>query len=254
MGLSARQLQIYFLSPYQDIGGRYQGSKPATTARKRSLSVVPTPRVLPRPLETEASTERRRQEGAALTARKALLDGRRDWASEKDTLMAAVREAGHRAELAEGEATEAKVFWDGGGVKKYLRMCYRFLFLRDASDCILNTHGAVRTTTRFQVLGRVCSRFIAPLSTVRRPSGTVPKPCIVPAFPLPTSPCPPVPWTPARPPALSWSLCHRETNRRTPFCWRSAFSRRWSARLASIKRWKRRRARHATASGEWRGQ
>lgn len=112
MGLSAQQLKMYFLSPCQDIGGCYQSSKPATTTRKRSLSVVPTPRVLPRPPETEASTERRRQEGAALTARKALLDGRRDWAAEKDTLMAAVREAGHRAELAEGEATEAKVLWD----------------------------------------------------------------------------------------------------------------------------------------------
>lgn len=73
-------------------------------------SYTPPPPCLRRPPETEASTERRRQEGAALTARKALLDGRRDWAAEKDTFMAAVREAGHRAELAEGEATEAKVF------------------------------------------------------------------------------------------------------------------------------------------------
>lgn len=63
---------------------------------------------------TEAGTERRKLESSALTARKALFDARRGWGAEKDTLLAAVREAGQRAELAAGEATEAKVLVGGG--------------------------------------------------------------------------------------------------------------------------------------------
>ncbi|CAM9689967.1 unnamed protein product [Scytosiphon promiscuus] len=51
---------------------------------------------------------RLRLEHSALTARQALSDGRRDWASEKDTLLAAVREAAHRADLACGDSAEAK--------------------------------------------------------------------------------------------------------------------------------------------------
>lgn len=58
---------------------------------------------------TDATTERRRLESAALTARKALTDERREWSADKDTLLAAVREACHRADLASGEAEEAKV-------------------------------------------------------------------------------------------------------------------------------------------------
>lgn len=50
----------------------------------------------------------RRLESSALTARKSLSDARREWAAEKDTLIAAVREAGQRADLAVGEGNEAK--------------------------------------------------------------------------------------------------------------------------------------------------
>ena len=51
---------------------------------------------------------KRRLESSALTARRSLADGRRDWAAEKDTLLAAVREAGQRADLCSAEGAEAK--------------------------------------------------------------------------------------------------------------------------------------------------
>lgn len=60
-------------------------------------------------LKAEASAERRRLEDNVLKARKELADGRREWAEEKSLVMEAVRDAGHRAEIATGEATEAKV-------------------------------------------------------------------------------------------------------------------------------------------------
>lgn len=53
---------------------------------------------------------RRRLESAALTARKGLSDGRRGWAAEKDTLLAAVKEASQRADLFGRERAEAKAY------------------------------------------------------------------------------------------------------------------------------------------------
>lgn len=55
-----------------------------------------------------SASYKRRLESSALTARRSLAGGRRDWAAEKDTLLAAVREATQRAELCGAEGAEAK--------------------------------------------------------------------------------------------------------------------------------------------------